>query len=167
MTARRAFFVIISVTLAGSAAYVFVYLYRWEWHRALMAGVLFVAAEVALVGAAIFDRLRGQASQRRPSDRGETLEALRQAAPPPPTPFACPHGTRTTWRCSSPCSWGPAWSCPRSPGWSSASPARPRTRCSNANLATRLAPLAPPDGGFLGQDDERLTLLHTPSGGGP
>ena len=34
--------------MAVLGAYVFVYLYRWEWNRALFAGVLFVAAEVAL-----------------------------------------------------------------------------------------------------------------------
>src|SRR5207249_1491199 len=45
--------------LLSSGAYVFIYLYRWEWNRALIAGVLFVATEVGLVGALILDRLRG------------------------------------------------------------------------------------------------------------
>jgi hypothetical protein len=167
MTARRAFFVIISVTLAGSAAYVFVYLYRWEWHRALMAGILFVAAEVALVGAAMFDRLRGQASQHRPSDRGETLETLRQAAPPPPKPFAWLTRDGDDQAVFIPVLMGAgvvlsavAWLVERL-ARATAHPVLER------DLATRLAPLAPPDGGFLGEDDERLTLLHTPSGGAP
>ena len=39
--------------LVASGGYVLVYLYRWEWNRALMAGVFFLAAEIALVGAAL------------------------------------------------------------------------------------------------------------------
>ena len=41
---------------AGS--YVFIYLYRWEWNRALMSAALFLVAEVALVGAVIVERMR-------------------------------------------------------------------------------------------------------------
>jgi hypothetical protein len=58
------------VVLVASGAYLFIYLYRWEWNRALMAGVFFVAAEVALIGGAVMNRLR--AIERRvdaaPSD---------------------------------------------------------------------------------------------------
>jgi hypothetical protein len=46
------------VVLVASGVYVFLYLYRWEWNRALMAGVFFVAAEVALIGATVMTRLR-------------------------------------------------------------------------------------------------------------
>ena len=41
----------------SSATYVLVYLYRWEWHRALMSGVIFVAAELGLVGGLLLGRL--------------------------------------------------------------------------------------------------------------
>ena len=37
------------VVMAATALYFFVYLWRWEWNRALIAGVLFVAAEVAML----------------------------------------------------------------------------------------------------------------------
>jgi hypothetical protein len=41
-----------------AASYVLVYLYRWEWNRALTAAALLLVAEVALVGVASIDRLR-------------------------------------------------------------------------------------------------------------
>jgi hypothetical protein len=44
--------------LGFAASYVLIYLYRWEWNRALMSAVLLLVAEVALVGAATLDRLR-------------------------------------------------------------------------------------------------------------
>lgn len=46
------------VVLAASGAYVFVYLYRWEWNRALISAAFFLAAELALFSSAILDRLR-------------------------------------------------------------------------------------------------------------
>ncbi|MGH9229779.1 MAG: hypothetical protein ACRD07_13835 [Acidimicrobiales bacterium] len=46
------------VTLAASGAYTFVYLYRWEWNRALMSAAIFVAAEVAVMGSVLAERLK-------------------------------------------------------------------------------------------------------------
>jgi hypothetical protein len=46
------------VTLAYSGAYVFVYLYRWEWNRALTAGLFFLAAEIGLAAAFLGERIR-------------------------------------------------------------------------------------------------------------
>jgi hypothetical protein len=86
--------------VAASGIYLFVYLFRWEWHRALVAGVLFVAAEIALASAAILDRLRAiesrlqagagvaPAATAAPTAGGsETLERLREAQPEPHTNF--------------------------------------------------------------------------------
>jgi hypothetical protein len=58
--------------LVVSGLYLVVYLYRWEWNRALVAGVFFLASEIAVVGMAVLDRLATVAR----SDRGA-------AAPPP------------------------------------------------------------------------------------
>lgn len=44
--------------LVAAGIYTLVYLYRWEWNRAVMAGIFFIAAEVALIGTAIVTRLR-------------------------------------------------------------------------------------------------------------
>ncbi|MDQ3570206.1 MAG: hypothetical protein M3396_06215 [Actinomycetota bacterium] len=51
-------YAIVVGAMVASGLYLFVYLYRWEWHRAVIAGVLFLMAEVALMGSAILDRLR-------------------------------------------------------------------------------------------------------------
>lgn len=46
---RLAARVLVLVVLAASGSYFILYLYRWEWTRAIIAGVFFVAAEVVLV----------------------------------------------------------------------------------------------------------------------
>lgn len=56
--------------LVVSAVYVMLYLYRWEWNRAMIAGVFFLAAEIAAVGIVLADRLRpsgGQVELSRPT----------------------------------------------------------------------------------------------------
>jgi hypothetical protein len=78
-------------TLITSGAYVFVYLYRWEWNRAQVSAAIFIALEVGLVGWLLSDRLRPverrldsaalDAEQRR-------LAVIRTTAPPPRTGFA-------------------------------------------------------------------------------
>lgn len=45
------------VTLLGTGSYVLIYLYRWEWHRALITGLFFLAAEIALVAVVLLRRL--------------------------------------------------------------------------------------------------------------
>ena len=51
-------YAIVGGAMVASGLYLFVYLYRWEWHRAVVAGVMFLIAEVALLGSVILDRLR-------------------------------------------------------------------------------------------------------------
>jgi hypothetical protein len=79
------------VVLVGSGIYVFVYLYRWEWHRALVSGVLFLAAEIGLATALVLKRL---SELNRRLDQGvsdharrEALSQVRSAAPPPQNHF--------------------------------------------------------------------------------
>ena len=45
-------------TLVGSGGYVLLYLYRWEWNRALISGLFFLASEIALFAGALSGRLR-------------------------------------------------------------------------------------------------------------
>lgn len=45
------------IVLLASGTYLLVYLYRWEWNRALISGLFFVAAEVALAASSILRRL--------------------------------------------------------------------------------------------------------------
>jgi hypothetical protein len=81
------------VTLAASGAYTFIYLYRWEWNRALMSAAIFIAAEVAVMGSLLAQRLKGvterlDAVERPPEARVVRLERIRTAAPPARKNFA-------------------------------------------------------------------------------
>jgi hypothetical protein len=74
------------VVLATSGVYLLVYLYRWEWNRALISGLFFVAAEIALATGALMQRLdriehriddlhggpQGRVAAGRPSEDDET-----------------------------------------------------------------------------------------------
>ncbi|HET9442382.1 MAG TPA: hypothetical protein VFO65_03605 [Acidimicrobiales bacterium] len=90
---RRARYAAAVVVLVIAATYVFVYLYRWEWHRALVAGVLFLAAEVGLAAGAVLDRLRSlqerldQLEDRAGYRAPEALDRVRETAPEPRTSF--------------------------------------------------------------------------------
>ena len=80
MSARRIAYLALLAVLISSGAYVFLYLDRWEWNRAMVAGILFVGAEVALIGAMVLERLRSlnekvdtlgaEGAPRRPAGAG-------------------------------------------------------------------------------------------------
>jgi hypothetical protein len=83
------------VVLGLSGLYLLVYLYRWEWNRALVAGVFFIAAEVAAVGTNVQRRLRGiearldeSASTERTAAHDQRALRIHEAAPDPANRFA-------------------------------------------------------------------------------
>jgi hypothetical protein len=89
-TAARALSVLV---LAASGAYMLVYLYRWEWNRALIAGVVFVSVEVALGVSLILGRLHRldeQLAARNPAETGAPSPRAVLAATPieHPDPFS-------------------------------------------------------------------------------
>jgi hypothetical protein len=90
MSPRKIAVAALVLVMAASGWYVFVYLYRWEWNRALVSGVIFLAAEVALLGLALVDRIgrveRGIGDLRAAD--GRVLQRVQEAAPPPGKPFA-------------------------------------------------------------------------------
>lgn len=105
MSAQRVGLAAAAVTMASSGWYVAVYLGRWEWNRAVVAGVIFLAAEVGLVGVLVLDRLAqlhrrldAHDHPRDPRDQRDTaartrvdphvVQTLRETAPPPRRPFA-------------------------------------------------------------------------------
>ncbi len=98
MTARRIGLLALIVTLGASGWYVFVYLYRWAWNRALISGVIFVAAELALIGTLVLERLSRLERKVNESERRlagwagradpAVLDRVRESAPAPPEPFA-------------------------------------------------------------------------------
>jgi hypothetical protein len=97
VSARRVAHALAAATLAGSGAYLFVYLYRWEWNRALIAGVFVLASEVGLVAAALAARLRAIEAllPAEPAARARVAEQLRATAPPLPDHFAWLRATTT------------------------------------------------------------------------
>jgi hypothetical protein len=78
-------------TLAASGVYTFVYLYRWEWNRALMSAAIFVAAEVAVMGSVLAGRLKAVTKRldaQEATARAQRLDRIRSTAPPARTNFA-------------------------------------------------------------------------------
>ena len=86
--------------LGYSGRWFFLYLHRWEWNRALVSGLMFLAAEVGLFGAIALEmlsRLRKEvrsataaataaASSRQV--RPDVLARIRESAPAPRNHFA-------------------------------------------------------------------------------
>ncbi len=73
--------------LLASGLYFLVYLWRWEWNRAVVAGILFLAAEVGLSAAVILDRLRNLSFTGGKPDP-QVLARLQETAPPARNFFA-------------------------------------------------------------------------------
>jgi hypothetical protein len=95
MTARRAAMsiprLLTAVVLVVSGGYLLVYLYRWEWNRAIVSGIFFVAAEVALGFSVLLRRLRSIEQRLDPEPvPARSLASERLAATPVdrPDPFA-------------------------------------------------------------------------------
>jgi len=84
MKANRLPSLLAVIVLVASGLYFFVYLWRWEWNRAVVAGVLFLAAEVGLATVVVLNRIGRLGEQARP----ETLNRIRETAPPPRDHFA-------------------------------------------------------------------------------
>ena len=92
VTARRIGLAALLVVMAAAGWYVFVYLYRWEWNRALVSGIIFLAAEIGLLAALVLDRLAKLGRRVEDIDRARAderaLRRLREHAPEPARPFA-------------------------------------------------------------------------------
>jgi hypothetical protein len=155
VTARRIGIALCVAVLCASGTYVFVYLYRWEWNRALISAAFFIAAEVALGTVAILDRLRAlhtdvqglRAASAEPDPA--VLARIREAAPEPSTPFAWLAPDEARMGVFVPVLMGAgvvlsgvAWLVERL----AKATARPTLE---RGLATRLTALSLPDGGLL------------------
>lgn len=167
MTARRAGVLGAVATLLASGAYVFVYLYRWEWNRAQVSAAIFIAAEVGLVGWLLAERLRrvehqlqaaaAEAERRR-------LDLLRASAPPARTGFAwLVRGDRVgvfvpVLLGAGVLLSGLAWVVERVARATAG-------RAAERGLAGRLAALDLPPGGLLDAGGDPLALLRGPVAG--
>ncbi|MEV0635698.1 hypothetical protein AB0I77_12135 [Streptomyces sp. NPDC050619] len=75
---RKIAFVFGSLAAAGAGTYLVVYLYRWQWQRALLCGVLLLVVEVLLLGLVLLGRLARIEGRLRDSDRRQRELAARQ-----------------------------------------------------------------------------------------
>ncbi len=173
MITRRIGTALATVTLAGSGVYLFVYLYRWEWNRALMAGVFLLAAQMALSTTAVLNRLRALegAQVAEPARPGpQALARVREAAPPARDHFAWMQPSADRLGVFVPILMGAgfvlsglAWLVERV-ARRTAGPALEQS------LAARLSAFALPDQGLVpapvSRIDRRVVLLLGPSGTG-
>jgi hypothetical protein len=143
-----------AASAAACAVYTIVYLYRWEWHRALMAAAFLVVTEVALATVTILRRL-GAIDQRLdaltagppPAPADHILDRVRETAPPPRPVFAwlSPQNTNVFL----PILLG-AGVLASAAAWAVESLARATARpVLERRLANRLGALALPPGGLL------------------
>lgn len=96
MTARRVAGLLVRllglVVLIASTTYLLVYLYRWEWNRALLTGLFVLAAELAVIGGSLSRRLRNVERllelQEQRSREQRIRERLAAAPTPKPVSFA-------------------------------------------------------------------------------
>lgn len=72
-----------ALALLGTGGYVFVYLYRWEWNRAVMMAAFFIAAEVAVATALVLRKLTELSTERQQAASPDpaVVTRLRDAAP--------------------------------------------------------------------------------------
>jgi hypothetical protein len=180
---RRIGLLVTLVTMGGAGWYVFVYLYRWEWNRALISGVIFLAAELGLIGTLVIGRLArierrldegalapaGGPSQPRVVRRMEAvgridpdpavLARLRESAPPPRQPFAWLTKRPQEVSVFVPVLLG-AGAVLSGLAWVVERLARRLTGPAvERNLARRLHAIALPPGGFVVGDDDRPDLF--------
>lgn len=151
-------FVLAAVTVV-SAIYLFRHLVRWEWHRAMFAGVVMLAGEIALAGIVVLRGVRrvlAEASTHADVD-DRVLERLRQARPPSSRVFAWlqPDGNQLNVFVSILLGGGvlisaAAWVIDKLAKATSSGGLESR-------LAMRLMRLRLPDGGFVVPDDILIT----------
>ncbi len=159
----------LAATLGASGWYLFAYLYRWEWNRAVIAGVIFVAAEVALIGTLVIERLgrlerRIDQSERRPASHPDpaVLDRLRETAPAPSEPFAWLTRRPDETSVFVPVLLG-AGVVFSALAWVVERVARVTARpAAEESLARRLDSLALPSGGLIGEGEEGRPDLFSP-----
>jgi hypothetical protein len=159
VTLRRLAVALLVVTLLVATWYFLAYLAWWEWNRAVIAGIIVLAAEVGLVALVVLSRI-DRLERRRELGRAVRIKAHLDAHPVEPEPFAW---LRRPDRLNVfvPVLLG-AGLIVSSVAWVVERIARLTSRSGTTeSLSRELASLAPPDGGFLDGDDP-LELLERP-----
>jgi hypothetical protein len=155
-----------TATLLVSGGYVFIYLYRWEWNRAIISGVIFLAAEVAIIGWALNHRiaeLHRRLDDERARRIGGHLADARQEQRSSAFDWLSPTSHRTNVFVPILMGAGLVLS---GLAWLVERVARATAgRANDAGLAQQLSRLAPPVGGFLDDRADPLRDLRAPIGG--
>jgi hypothetical protein len=160
---RRASLVLVAGVLGASGGYALIYLFRWEWHRAIIAALFFVAAEVGL-GTTVLLRRLGRLEQRlddlshlpRATAAADpdpaVLAHLRESAPPASKPFAWLDPKQSNLSVFLPFLLG-VGALASGLAWIVEQTARRTTAPTlERRLARSLAPLSLPPGGLLGPE---------------
>lgn len=152
------------LVLLVSGAYLLIYLYRWEWNRAIVSGLFFIAAEVALATSMLLRRIQAlEARGSAPAADPLVLERLRATPVAKPNPFDWlkPHANRLEVFVPVLLGAGAILSALayvfERIAQATAVPAVDR------GLASRLAALAPPRGGLVGPAPVRADPVREPS----
>jgi hypothetical protein len=165
MTVRRlVMWGVAGLTLAGTGAYVIIDLYRWEWVRAIMTALFFIAAEIGLIGWMTTGRIRDlehrleQQSGRRQSiarhlrvARERPSETFRWLSPPSNGAYVFVPLLMAAGIVLSALAWLLERLSRAVAG-----------QTADARLADQLARLGPPPEGFLDDRDSPLRLLRNP-----
>lgn len=166
MNLRKLFVLAIGlVTLAGSGGYVFIYLYRWEWNRAVISGVIFLAAEIAIIGWALNNKLN-DIGHRGDHDRSRRISRhLDEARNQPSRAFEWLRPDPSKLSVFVPILMG-AGLLLSAVAWVVERIARATAgRMSDRQLASTLSTLTPPPDGFLDDRNDPLRDLRGPAGG--
>ncbi|MFF0734752.1 hypothetical protein ACFYVK_24440 [Streptomyces chartreusis] len=75
---RKIAYVLAALAATGAGTYLIVYLYRWQWQRALICGVLLLIIEVMLFGLVTLGRLNRIEERLRDTDRRQRELDARQ-----------------------------------------------------------------------------------------
>ena len=150
MIARRLAYIMLTLVIAASGAYLFIYLYRWEWNRAVIAGIFLIAAGIALAAALLLEKMRRIEEKIDSIGRiqhEETLQAIRDTAPEPKERFKWLSGGDLNVFVPVLMGAGVVFS---GIAWLVERLARATARpAMEEGLAFKLAPIALPQGGFL------------------
>ncbi|ONH28683.1 hypothetical protein [Pseudofrankia asymbiotica] len=158
------------LTLLGSGLYFFVYLYRWEWNRAVVSGLIFLAVEVALVGLVISARLTKLAravetGAEHPARRSRIATRLHEAPAEPSAAFSWlrSSGSGSSAPVFIPILMGTGLALSGA-AWLVERIGRATARnSSDPHIAARMSRLGPPPGGLLDDSTDPLRLLRHPA----
>jgi len=150
VTARRVTTALLVAAQATTGLYLLVYLYRWQWNRALICGIFFLATELLVIGRLVLRRLRVIEERLEALADQRVHQRLVESRPDPADWFEWLRPSAGQTNVFLPVLLG-AGVLASGIAWVVEAMARRTARPTmERSLAVALAPLAFPAGGFLG-----------------